>query len=99
MLKEIVGSRERKTKTEKYSPFRIRGLGKSSEVWSNQLLGPTGRLISKSKAKIGIYQQEGIFCCKVLLAFRKSVDCLFLLLLLPLSYLQLKVYTERLIDK
>lgn len=29
MLKEIVGSRERKTKIEKYSPFRIRGLDKS----------------------------------------------------------------------
>lgn len=29
MLEEIVGSREKKTKTEKYSTFRIRGLGKS----------------------------------------------------------------------
>lgn len=61
MLEEIVGSRERKTKTEKYSPFRIRGLGKFSEAWSNPLLGCTGRLICKNKAKMGIYQQEEIF--------------------------------------
>lgn len=61
MLDEIVGSRERKTKIEKYSPFRIRGLGKSSEAWSNPLHGSTGRLICKSKTEIGIYKQEQIF--------------------------------------
>lgn len=91
MLDEIVGSRERKTKIEKYSPFRIRGLGKSSEAWSNPLLGPTGRLICKSKAEIGIYKQEEIFCCEVVLAFRKSVNSFFLLFLSPLSYSHSKV--------
>lgn len=63
MLEEIVGSRERKTKIEKYSPFR--GLGKSSEAWSNPLLAPTGRLIIvKAKQKQVSISKKRFFAVK-----------------------------------
>lgn len=100
MLEEIVGSSGRKTKIEKYSPFRIRGLGKTLEGLPSPLPGPTSKIICKSKAKIAIYKQEEILRCEAVLAFRKSVNSFFLLLFLfPLSYLHSKVSLERLIDK
>lgn len=95
-----MGSSGRKTKIEKYSPFRIRGLGKTLEGLPSPLLGPTSKIICKSKAKPAIYKQEEILCCELVLAFRKSVNMFFLLLFLfPLSYLHSKVSPERLIDK
>lgn len=95
-----MGSSGRKTKIEKYSPFGIRGLGKTLEGLPSLFLGSMSKIFCKSKAKIAIYKQEEVLHCEVVLAFRKSVNGFFLLLcLFTLSYLNSKVSLERLIDK